>query len=128
MPPLSLDRRTDIATRLSGGQTPKAIAATLGVSVGLKTVYRLKKLFRQADGKYEAVAASIATKEAFSREQLVEISQWLLDVPKLTLAEIRQKTVVTNQPKKVEKPNSEGRLRPPSAPPTQLQTAPPQRG
>ena len=34
--------REDVATRLSGGQTPKQISETLNLS--LKTVYRLKKL------------------------------------------------------------------------------------
>lgn len=91
MPPLSFTQRQDIAVRLNGGQTPKSVAVTLGISV--KTVYRLRRQFRQANGTFQAVAASLATKEAFSREQLVEISQWLLAAPKLTLAEIRQKGV-----------------------------------
>ena len=91
MPPISFIRRQDIAVRLNGGQTPSSIANTLGL--GVKTVYRLRRQFRQANGSFQAVAASVATKQAFSREQLVEISQWLLQAPKLTLAEIRQKTV-----------------------------------
>ena len=35
--------REDVATRLSGGQTPRHISETLSLS--LKTVYRLKKSF-----------------------------------------------------------------------------------
>lgn len=56
-------------------------------------MYRLRRQFRQADGSFQAVAASVANKQALSREQLVEISQWLQDEPKLTLTELRQKTV-----------------------------------
>ena len=65
MRPLTLDQRTDIATRLTAGQTPKAIALTL--SVGVKTVYmyHLRKLFQQPDGTFVAVASSAKTKEAF---------------------------------------------------------------
>jgi len=85
MPPISFIRRQDIAVRLNGGQTPSSIATTLGL--GVKTVYRLRRQFRQANGSFQAVAASVATKQAFSREQLVEISQWLLQAPKLTLAD-----------------------------------------
>ena len=66
MPPISFDIRQDVATRLTAGQTPKAIAETLQIS--LKSVYRLKRAFRQADGSYVAVAASIATKQAFTRD------------------------------------------------------------
>ena len=67
------------------------IAAVLGI--GNKTVYRLRRQFRQANGAFTAAAASVATRQAFTREHLVDISQWLLKAPKLTLAEIRQKTV-----------------------------------
>ena len=91
MSPISYVQRQDIATRLNGGQTPSSIASVL--VLGVKTVYRLMRQFRQEDGTFEAVEASRATKHAFSREQLVEISQWLLEAPKLTLAEIRQKSV-----------------------------------
>lgn len=91
MPPVSFARRQDIAVRLTGGQQPSSIATILGV--GVKTVYRLRRQFRQPDGTFQAVAASVATKEAFSREQLVEVSEWLTAEPKLTLAELRQKTV-----------------------------------
>jgi transposase len=92
MPPVSFQRRHVIAVRLSGGQTPKAIANTLGLSV--KTIYRLRRQFRQPDGTFLAVAASVATKQAFTREQLVEMSQWLEEEPKLTLnLELREKAV-----------------------------------
>lgn len=89
--PTSFDQRQDIAVRLTGGQTAKSIATTLGI--GVKTVYRLSKQFKQPDGSFEAVAASKATKQAFNREQLVEISQWLTAEPKLTLKELREKAV-----------------------------------
>ena len=91
MPSTSFDQRQDIAVRLTGGQTAKSIASTLGLSV--KTVYRLRKQFKQPDGSLEAVAASNAPKQAFNREQLVEISQWLTAEPKLTLKELREKAV-----------------------------------
>ena len=41
MPAISFQRRQDIAVRLTGGQSPKSIARTLGIS--LKSVYRLRK-------------------------------------------------------------------------------------
>jgi transposase len=91
MPAISFDVRQDVATRLTAGQTPKSISETLTIS--LKTVYRLKRAFRQPDGTYLAAAASVSTKQAFDRDQLVQISEWLLDEPKLTLAELRQKAV-----------------------------------
>ena len=79
MSPISFAIRQDVATRLNGGQTPSSIATVL--VLGVKTVYRLMRQFRQPDGTFEAVEASRATKQAFSREQLVEISQWLLEAP-----------------------------------------------
>ena len=91
MPPISLAIREDVATRLNGGQSAMDIAAVLGI--GNKTVYRLRRQFRQANGAFTAAAASVATRQAFTREHLVDISQWLLEAPKLTSAEIRQKTV-----------------------------------
>ena len=91
MPALSLQTRQDIATRLGGGQTPRSIAETL--HVGLKTVYRLRRAFRQPDGSFQAVAANMATKQAFTREQLVECAGWLQEEPKLTLAELLDKAV-----------------------------------
>lgn len=77
MPALNLETRQDIATRLQAGQKPQAVAEAVGVS--LKTVYRLRRKFRQPDGTLQAVAAQMATKQAFTRDQLVEIAQWLLD-------------------------------------------------
>ena len=89
--PTSFDQRQDIAVCLTGDQTAKSIASTLGLSV--KTVYRLRKQFKQPDGSLEAVAASNAPKQAFNREQLVEISQWLTAEPNVTLKELREKAV-----------------------------------
>jgi transposase len=91
MPPVSIRRREDIATRLNGGQTPRGIAEVLGISVS--TIHRLKRQFRQQDGTYVAVAARRAVKQAFNREALVEIAQWLQENPKLTVLELRLKAV-----------------------------------
>ena len=91
MPSIPFDQRQDVAVRLTGGQTTTSIATTLGI--GVKTVYRLRKQFKLPDGSFEAFAASKATKQAFNREQLVEISQWLTAEPKLTLKELREKAV-----------------------------------
>jgi transposase len=91
MRPLTLVQRTDIATRLNAGQTPKSIADTL--NVGVKNIYRLKKQFLGPNGKYLAVAASQATKERFTRDQLKELAQWLEEAPKTTLEELRTQTV-----------------------------------
>ena len=83
--------RTQIANQLNTGRMVAAIATDLGLSQ--QSVYRLKKKFQQGDGTFVAAPASVATKQAFSRAQLVEISQWLEAEPKLTLAELRQKAV-----------------------------------
>ena len=56
MSPISYVQRQDIATRLNGGQTPSSIASVL--VLGVKTVYRLMRQFRQEDGTGEAVEAS----------------------------------------------------------------------
>jgi hypothetical protein len=45
------------------------------------------------DGNFHGRCSSIAIK-AFSREQLVEISQWLLDNPSLLLAEISRRRLM----------------------------------
>jgi len=91
MPAISMSVRTQIANQLNTGRMVAAIATDLGLSQ--QSVYRLKKKFQQGDGTFVAAPASVATKQAFSRAQLVEISQWLEAEPKLTLAELRQKAV-----------------------------------
>jgi transposase len=91
MPPVTFSVREDIANRLMGGQKPKGISKDLGIS--LKTIYRLKAKFQQIDGSYEAVPAEIASTRAFSRETLVQISEWLVAEPKITLNEITLKLV-----------------------------------
>ena len=83
MPPVPLPVREDIANRLMGGQTPKGISKDLGIS--LKTVYRLKGKFQQDDGTYLALPAEVASARAFTRDTLVQISEWLVAEPKLTL-------------------------------------------
>ncbi len=83
MAPVSLENRKEISNRLMGGQPPKLIAADM--KVALKTVYRLKARFEQEDGTFEAVEADVADKRAFKREELIEINQWLIAEPKLTL-------------------------------------------
>ena len=91
MPPITFDVREDVANRLMGGQTPKGISKDLGIS--LKTIYRLKGKFQQEDGTYLALPAEVASTRAFSRETLVQISEWLVAEPKLTLREIKEKLV-----------------------------------
>jgi transposase len=91
MPPITFDVREDIANRLASGQRPAGIAAELSIAV--KTVYRLKKKFQQEDGTFEAIPASIAAKRSFNRDTLVQISEWLVAEPKLTLSEMRRKLV-----------------------------------
>jgi hypothetical protein len=53
----------------------------------------LKAQFTEEDGTYEAVPAQLAVKQAFTRDQLILVSGWLTDEPKLTLKEIRAKLV-----------------------------------
>ena len=88
---LSFDLRTEVQDRLNGGQNVAGIAAEM--KIAKKTVYRLKQRFQLADGSFQAVAASRSTKQALSRANLVEISQWLLAEPKLTISELRRKLV-----------------------------------
>ena len=83
--------REDIANRLMGGQTPKGISKDLGIS--LKTIYRLKGKFQQEDGTYVALPAEVASTRAFTRDTLVQISEWLVAEPKITLKEITLKLV-----------------------------------
>ena len=76
MPPLSFEKRQELVNRINGGQRisgPTGIAAEMGIAV--KTIYRLKAKFTQADGSFEVQAAAVAKKQAFTRETLVEISQ-----------------------------------------------------
>ena len=91
MPRLTEEQRTELANRLNGGQPLANIAAEMKISV--KTVYRLKTQFEQEDGNFEAIPPQTASKRAFNREELIQISEWLQDEPKLTLAEIRDKLV-----------------------------------
>ena len=77
MPPLSFEKRQELVNRINGGQRisgPTGIAAEMGIAV--KTIYRLKAKFTQADGSFEVQAAAVAKKQAFTRETLVEISQY----------------------------------------------------
>jgi transposase len=94
MPPLSLEKRQAIIDRVTGGQKisgPEGIATTMGVSV--KTIYKLLRQFKQEDGSYLVQPARVALKTAFTREHLIELSQWLQASPKMTLHELRQKLV-----------------------------------
>ena len=99
MPPLSFEKRQELVNRINGGQRisgPTGIAAEMGIAV--KTIYRLKAKFTQADGSFEVQAAAVAKKQAFTRETLVEISQWLQAEPKLTLKELRERLVEQENP------------------------------
>ena len=91
MPALSLEKREEVANRLNGGQAVKDIASDM--SLTLKTIYRLKRVFEQIDGTFIAVAGRGTPRRAFSREDLVTISQWMVNAPKLTLKEIRERLV-----------------------------------
>ena len=91
MPALSIDQRQMVTDRLMGGQSVKGISEDMGVA--LKTIYRLKKLFQRDDGSFEAVAARTTPKRAFDRDTLIQISMWLVESPKLTLKELRERLV-----------------------------------
>ena len=91
MPALSLEKREEVANRLNGGQAVKDIASDM--SLTLKTIYRLKRVFEQIDGTFIAVAGHGTPRHAFSREDLVTISQWMINEPKMTLKEIRESLV-----------------------------------
>ena len=60
--------REDVATRLSGGQTPKQISETLNLS--LKTVYRLKKSFILDGSSFIAPPLAKTVREKINREKL----------------------------------------------------------
>ena len=87
------DVRTDIATRLTGGQSLPAIATALDIS--LKTVYRLKKTFLK-----DAVPKNKTPKQTISREQLLAVADIMSTTPKTTLKELRLKTKSSSLKKK----------------------------
>ena len=71
MPPLTFEQRQELVNRINGGQRiggPTGIAAEMKIAV--KTIYRLKEKFTQPDGSFEAQAAVVARKQAFTRETL----------------------------------------------------------
>ena len=58
-----MERRTELVNRVSGGQPiggAEGIAKTMNIST--RTIYRLLKQFKQPDGSYEAVPATVARK------------------------------------------------------------------
>ena len=79
----SYDTRVDLATRLSGGQTPTQIAETLNIS--LKTVYRLKKSFIRDCDTYVAPPMTRTVRQKIDREKLLQLSQIMKTTPNITL-------------------------------------------
>ena len=100
MPPLTMARRTEVANRLNGGESPASIANAM--NIGGETVYRYKRLLVQPDGTHIPVAPQVATKVRLEREALLKISGWLQETPKLTLKEIREKLVEEDEYKTIE--------------------------
>ena len=78
--------REDVATRLSGGQTPKQISETLNLS--FKTVYRLKKSFILAPPMAKTV------REKINREKLIQLSEIMQRNANTTLKELMAQAVV----------------------------------
>ena len=84
--------REDVATRLSGGQTPKHIAETLNLS--LKTVYRLKKSFIHDDDTYVAPPMARTVRQKINREKLLQLSEIMKSTPNVTLKELLAKAIM----------------------------------
>ena len=84
--------REDVATRLSGGQTPKQIAETLNLS--LKTVYRLKKSFIRDDDTYVAPPMVRTVRQKINREKLLQLSEIMKSTPNITLKELLAKAIM----------------------------------
>jgi transposase len=81
----------DIATRLSGGQTPKSISETLTIS--LKTIYRLKKSFIRDGSTYIAPPLNKTQRESINREALLKLSKLMKKTPTTTLKELMASAV-----------------------------------
>ena len=84
--------REDVATRLSGGQTPKHISETLSLS--LKTVYRLKKSFILDGSAYIAPPMGKTVREKINREKLIQLSEIMQRNANTTLKELMAQAVV----------------------------------
>ena len=84
--------REDVATRLSGGQTPKHIAETLNLS--LKTVYRLKKSFIHDDDTYVSPPMARTVRQKINREKLLQLSEIMKSTPNITLKELLAKAIM----------------------------------
>ena len=84
--------REDVATRLSGGQTPKQISETLNLS--LKTVYRLKKSFILDGSAYIAPPMGKTVREKINREKLIQLSEIMHRNANTTLKELMAQAVV----------------------------------
>ena len=84
--------REDVATRLSGGQTPKQISETLNLS--LKTVYRLKKSFILDGSAYISPPMGKTVREKINREKLIQLSEIMQRNANTTLKELMAQAVV----------------------------------
>ena len=78
--------RADIATRLSGGQSPNSISETLGIA--LKTVYRLRKAFVRDGDAYIATPLRKPARTRIDREKLSQLIAIMTAAPKTTLKEL----------------------------------------
>jgi transposase len=87
--------REDVATRLSGGQTPKQISETLNLS--FKTVYRLKKSFILDGSAYIAPPMGKTVREKINREKLIQLSEMMQRNANTTLKELLAQAVESTE-------------------------------
>ena len=83
---ISDEVRTDVDTRLSGGQSPKAISDALNIA--LKTVYRLKKSFVRDGENFIAAPTGKIARESINREQLLALAEIMNKNSKTTMKEL----------------------------------------
>ena len=88
---ISDEVRIDVATRLSGGQLPKAISESLNIA--LKTVYRLKKSFVRDGENFIAAPTGKIARESINREQLLALAEIMNKNSKTTMKELREQAI-----------------------------------
>ena len=89
--PLSLEQREELQNRFTANQPVKGITETMGIHP--RTVYRLRREFKQADGSYVAADLQRVPKQSINRQQLLDLSDLVRNNPKISLRELRQQSI-----------------------------------
>lgn len=100
-----MEKREEICTRLTGGQSVAGIAQAMGLN--RRTVYRLKKRFAQPNGQFTAVAPQSQPRRSIDRGVLIKISGWLSNEnSKMTLEEVQKRLVEDDDFKEEDVPHT----------------------